>query len=95
MFSLVQGVPVLSLSGNPYSAAAIFEWLFPFGTGLCTEGILQEAYEKKRPMPRIVRGRYERGWVKLGANQKNGVMQSGIGMNCLALAGSKVPLLVL
>lgn len=85
MFSLIHGVPVLSLSGNPYSAAAVFEWLFPFRSGIYTEGILQREYGKKRPMPRIVRGHYEYGRVELAPNQKNGVMQSGIGMNCLVL----------
>lgn len=104
MFSMVCGVPVLSLSGNPYSAAAVFEWLFPFRSGIYTEGILHREYGKKRPMPRIVRGRYEHGRVDLAVNQKNGVMQSGIGMNCLALlpegeeavaAGTRVLLLLL
>lgn len=85
MFSLVGGVPVLSLSGNPYSAAAVFEWLFPFRSRISVEAVLKKEYARKRPMARIVRGRYEGGYVELAGNQKNGVMQAGIGMNCLVL----------
>lgn len=85
MFSLVCGVPVLSLSGNPYSATAIFEWLFPFRSKLYTEGSLKGNFKKKRPCPRIVRGFYDGFSVEPAIKQQNGVMQSGIGTNCLAL----------
>lgn len=104
MFSLVHDVPVLSLSGNPYSASAIFEWLFPFRSKIYIEAFLKRDYEKKRPCPRIVRGIYDGFSVEVVPKQQNGVMQSGVGTNCLALfppgedgltAKSKVKLILL
>lgn len=104
MCSLVRGVSVLSLSGNPYSAAAVFEWLFPFRRKIHAEGILAREFTKRRPLPRIVRGRYRRCQVDIASNQGNGVMLPGIGANCLALlpageeaaaAGSRVEVLLL
>lgn len=92
MFSLVHDVPVLSLSGNPYSASAIFEWLFPFRSNIYIEACLKRDYKKKRPCPRIVRGIYDGFSVEAVPKQQNGVMQSGIGTNCLALfpAGEEI-----
>lgn len=93
MFSMLQGVPVLSLSGNPYSASAIFELLAqPLfakmqgkkGSVLAKRtAVLQNDYNKKSPARRILRGIYDGSGVHVPAEQSNGQMKAGIGSNCL------------
>lgn len=93
MFARVLGKPVLSLSGNPYSAAAIFELLgVPLlhvlqgrkETGLPVRtAVLADTFPKKGPTPRIVRGFYDGQKVMVSSMQKNGQLRAGIGSNCL------------
>lgn len=93
MFSLTEGVPVLSLSGNPYSAAAMFELLVPpflkrlqggKETGLTIRTAeLANDFLKKSPVRRIVRGCYDGKQVYVSEKQGNGQLQGGIGCNCL------------
>lgn len=95
LFARICGRPVLSLSGNPYSAAAIFELLgVPLLHALqgrrdagpfMRTAVLAEAFPKKRPCLRIVRGYYDGEKVLVAAGQKNGQMKAGIGTNCLVL----------
>lgn len=83
MYSLIRGVPILSLSGNPYSASSIFELLFPLLTPLKMLTELHNDYKKARKVPRIVRGYFNGLDVYIPDNQKNGVIQTGVGTNCL------------
>lgn len=82
MFSMIGTVPVLSLSGNPYSASCIFELLFP-SDKLYIHTVLKNSYKKKRPQLRVVRGSFNGSDVYIPNNQKNGVIKTGIGTNCL------------
>lgn len=93
MFSRYQGKPVLSLSGNPFAAAATFELLArPLLYALSEEphllskrrrGILGTPFPKASPGRRFVRGRYEDGHVALPAEHASGVLSSLVGCNCL------------
>ncbi len=92
MFSLCSGVPILSLSGNPNSAASIFEILLaPLLAGLHglklqrIKGIYPAAdsYPKASPSRRILRGLFDGQRVHFSPWQKNGQMAAGIGCNCL------------
>ncbi len=75
IYSLCAGVPVVSLSGNPFAAAATFELLvrpaLSFLTGdaemmpVKREGILAEAFPKASPMRRFIRGRFDEGRVEI------------------------------
>ena len=95
MFSLVDGVPILSLSGNPFAAAATFE-LFARPLLSALEGcadllptpvpaVLDTAFLKTAPVPRYVRGVYSDGRVTLPKGHSSGQLASGLGTNCLAL----------
>lgn len=93
MFSVIKETPVLSLSGNPYSASAVFELLFPLFAKLQVETVLCDEYKAVRYCPRIVRGYFNGYGVHIPENQKNGVIQTGVGTNCLVyLAQGKTPL---
>lgn len=83
MFSMIDKIPILSLSGNPYSASCIFELLFPFINKIYINTVLKNSYEKKRPQLRVVRGYFNGSDVYIPDNQKNGVIKTGIGTNCL------------
>lgn len=93
MFSVVGKTPVVSLSGNPYSAGAITElfvrpllalmegrksWKLPK-----TKGILWNDFPKESPSRRILRGFYDGTGIRILAGQKNGQLKAGIGCNCL------------
>lgn len=103
MFSLVDGKPLLSLSGNPFAAAATFE-LFarPLLAALegCGEGLptavratLDADFPKRASVPRYVRGRLTDGRLSLPAGHSSGQLASGLGTNCLAEipAGASCP----
>lgn len=92
MFSIYQGIPVLSLSGNPYSAAAAFEVLMqPFWAAcrgekqqvLKVQAEADERYVKKGTRRRLLRGYLENGKVRIFEKQGNTQLKSGIGSNCL------------
>lgn len=84
MFSMIEDTPVLSLSGNPFSAWSMFEYLFPTGKNLYTFAPLEETYTGKRPQTRIVRGYWNGDTIKLFTNQKNGTTRDSARANCLA-----------
>lgn len=104
MFSVLDKTPVLSLSGNPFSASCIFEYLFPYHHMLSVKVPIAEEYKKKRPIPRIVRGLIENGSVFPDKISRNGSTASRIGRkgqpeikhlraNCLiALPEGNVPI---
>jgi len=96
MFSVFDGVPVLSLSGNPYSASVMFELLArPLFTAMggamggetnyglrSRTGILSNDFHKKSPKRRFLRGVYDGGHVYIPEKQSNGQLKAEIGTNC-------------
>ena len=92
-FSHFQGKPILSLSGNPFAAAATFELLArPMLAALSGEshfhltqiqGRLQTPFPKSSPVRRFLRGRYQQGEIILGEHHSSGVLFSMLGCNCL------------
>jgi molybdopterin molybdotransferase len=93
MFSLLAGKPVLSLSGNPFAAAATFE-LFarPMLAALSGDerweptalsAPLADDFGKKSGVRRFVRGRYTGGAVHLPEGHSSGQLRSSLGCNCL------------
>ena len=94
LFSDYQGIPVMSLSGNPFSALVITELLLrpmlakmmrkPSLDLVRVQGILADAFGKPSPGRRFVRAYWENGVFHLpeGLNS-NGVLASMVGCNCL------------
>ncbi len=84
---------ILSLSGNPYSAIAMFEVLFPYfeqkalGRNALRLMRLQRpavnGYPKASPARRFVRGMLRPDGVYIPKDQRNGQLHGGIGSNCL------------
>lgn len=93
MFSRYGGKPILSLSGNPFAAAATFELLGrPLLAALSGEphflpregqAVLDTPFPKTSPGRRFVRGRYEGGRVALPEGHASGVLSSLAGCNCM------------
>lgn len=93
MFSLWQGKPILSLSGNPFAAAATFELLArPLLAALAQEpqlcpsrqaAVLDTPFPKASRGRRFVRGRFEGGHVTLPQGHASGMLRSLVGCNCL------------
>lgn len=93
MFSFIEGIPVLSLSGNPFAAAATFEVLArPLlsalsGTGTINTyrsvGILENGFGKMSKGRRLIRAKYEAGKVWLPESHASGMLSSFVGCNCL------------
>lgn len=93
MFSVRQGTPILSLSGNPFAAFATFELLArPMLAALCqqpdllprkTSAVLHSPFPKASPRRRFVRGYLKDTEVTLPANHASGVLSSLVGCNCL------------
>ena len=93
MFSIIDGLPVLSLSGNPYSASAIFELLMqPLVSKMTASnrkvlkkvcGKSKNRFPKSAGNTRFLRGYYEDGFLSFGKGQRNGQTRAGIGCNCL------------
>jgi len=94
MFSFCEGKPILSLSGNPFAAAATFELLArPLLFALCGDpsllcakvsAVLATPYEKKSAIRRFVRGRLlGDGRVTLPEGHSSGQLRSFVGCNCL------------
>ena len=94
LFSDYQGIPVMSLSGNPFSALVITELLLrpmlakmmrkPSLDLVRVQGTLADAFVKPSPGRRFVRAYWEKGTFHLpeGLNS-NGVLASMVGCNCL------------
>ncbi len=84
---------IFSLSGNPYSAIAMFELLYPYyemkamQRQSCREFTFQtftiNGFAKKSPKRRIVRGVFKEDGVYIPQGQRNGQLSAGIGCNCL------------
>lgn len=94
MGAMLEKTPVLCLSGNPYSAFAVFELLIrPLKAGFlgCTEyhytrvqTIAASGFSKPSKTRRLLRGCYDGRTVSLSGKQQNGQLTGGIGCNCLA-----------
>lgn len=86
-------VPVLCLSGNPYSAFSIFELLIrPLLAGLLgakeyrylrMKAVTASGFSKPSACRRLLRGFYDGEKVYLSGKQQNGQLTGGIGCNCL------------
>ena len=94
MFSLYEGKPILSLSGNPFAAGATFE-LFArpmlakmAGTEdllpLVFPAVLGTPFKKHGRGRRFVRAYFRNGHVTLPAGHSSGQLASSVGTNCLA-----------
>ena len=93
MFSTYQGKPILSLSGNPFAAAATFELLArPLLAALAEEphllprqmeGVLDTPFPKASPTRRFLRGRYGEGHVTLPEGHSSGQLASMVECDCL------------
>ena len=88
------GVPIISLSGNPFSALATFELLVrPVLARLCrdaqllpkrTEAVLEGCFKKACPVRRFVRAACDNGTVRLPeGSHSSGVLASMQNCNCL------------
>ena len=93
MLSKAEGTLILSLSGNPYSCACIFELIgrpmitAMLGKRIIRDQVLQipaaDSYDKRSPVRRILRGHFDGMCVHFSNRQRNGQMAAGIGCNCL------------
>ena len=93
MYSLWQGQPILSLSGNPFAAAATFELLArPRLAALTGESrfslrsrtaVVEGSFPKASPGRRFLRGFYQEGRVSLTGKNDSGMLASLVGCNCL------------
>lgn len=93
MYSLYEGTPILSLSGNPFAAAATFELMgrpllatMSSDPTLCMstrEGVLESGFGKKSKGRRYIRGTYRDGKVILPTDHSSGQLASHVGCNCL------------
>ena len=93
MYATCHGKPVLSLSGNPFAAAATFELLArPLLAALSGEpsllpiplqAILDTPFSKASPVRRFLRGQYREGHVALPEGHSSGQLASMMGCNCL------------
>ncbi|WP_297239833.1 molybdopterin molybdotransferase MoeA [uncultured Flavonifractor sp.] len=92
MYSVYEGKPILSLSGNPFAAFTTFELLArPLLAALSGEegprwgeGVLDTPFPKASPRRRFIRGRYENGHITLPEGHASGMLASLVGCNCLA-----------
>ncbi len=92
MYSVYGGKPILSLSGNPFAAAATFELLArPLLAALSgedgpqwAEGVLDTPFPKASPRRRFVRGKYSNGHITLPEGHSSGLLSSLVGCSCLA-----------
>lgn len=93
MYSVYEGLPILSLSGNPFAAAVTFELLGrPLLAALAgrpgllpvkTTGVLQNDFPKRGKVRRFVRGFFRDERVSLPEGHSSGQLRSAAGTNCL------------
>lgn len=93
MYSLYEGKPILSLSGNPFAALATFELLArpmlatlagqPHWHWTTEEAILDTPFPKSSMGRRFVRAMLCNGHVQLPEMHSSGALASAIGCNCL------------
>ena len=94
--AVLNGAPILGLSGNPFAMAVAFELLFPvlLGRGICRgRAVLDGSFSKPSPQRRFLGGRVEQGRVTLRTTQENRQIRAMVGCNCLVelAAGSPPP----
>lgn len=92
-YALIQGKPVLALSGNPFAAAATLELLGrPMLAALmknlqfnCMKitGRLRYSFEKPSPQRRFIRGKCVNHLVEISKSNSSGQIYSMMGCNCL------------
>lgn len=94
MLSVVEDIPVLSLSGNPFAVAALFEllaggYLADRAEEVYTQKketkVLRQTFVKTGKPKRIVKGKCDEEGVFLPQIQRNGQLKNGIGSNCLVV----------
>lgn len=93
LFSTYEGTPILSLSGNPFAAAATFELMGrpllatlsgnPSTTMVKKIATLATPFPKSSGGRRFIRGTYEEGKVTLPQGHSSGQLASLVGCNCL------------
>ena len=94
LFSVYRGVPVLSLSGNPFGVAAMTELLVRPAVQkmkrddsirlVRVKGIMADTFSKPSKGRRLIRAYWENGMFHLPKGlHSNGVLASMIGCNCL------------
>lgn len=92
--SILNGVPILSLSGNPFAALTSFELLLrPMFAKMMQDNhilwerqtaVLQNDFDKESSVRRLVRAIYENGMVQVPTGlHSSGVLGSMKGCNCL------------
>ena len=94
IFSMLNGTPILSLSGNPFAASCTFELLARYVLSIlsmdsslkvgCTKACLTTSYSKKSKQRRFIRAVYKEGKVTIpsGMHSPN-ELGSMIGCNAL------------
>ncbi len=92
MGSIYNGIPILSLSGNPYAALVNYDWYFwPLvcrmtGCGdlllKTVDAVSASDYPKKNHMRRFLRARYENGMVTIPQTHASSVLSNLTGCNC-------------
>ncbi len=104
LFSVYQGVPILSLSGNPFGVAVMAELMArPMLRKMKQDdslklirvkGTLADAFGKPSKGRRFIRAFWEQGTFHLPSGlQSNGVLASMAGCNCLIDVPAKTPAL--
>lgn len=94
VFSILNHVPVVSLSGNPFGALANFELLIrpmlskmtgdPSLTAVRTRAVMDDPFPKASMGRRFVRGHYEDGHIRLPQGlHSSGVLSTMYGCNCM------------
>lgn len=93
VFALLQGKPILALSGNPFACAVSFEMLVRPSLAILSSdpridarhvrARLVEDFTRKNPIRRFQRGVLSDGTVTIPGEQGNGQMRTMIGCNCL------------
>lgn len=93
VFALLNGKPILALSGNPFACAVTFELLARPAIAVLSsdkrmetrreKAVLSKDCVKKRPVRRFQRGMLEDGAIAIPGEQGNGQLRTMIGCNCL------------
>ncbi len=91
--AILDGKPVVALSGNPFACAVTFELLARPALAVLASNPLIEArrikttlldnFAKDRPVRRFVHGLLNDGTVSIGGEQGSGQLRTMIGSNCL------------